>query len=234
MDNKCYVYLHKKPDTDEVFYVGKGTQKKRAYRNDGRNQHWHRVVKKYGKKVEIFKSELEENLAFYLERFLIKIYGKQLVNKTEGGEGTLGFKHTEQERKNRRDRKLGKPRPDMAGENSVFKKYPHLLNRMTGILNPMKNPVIAEKNAAAKRGRKNKRISDVQRGVPKPWQQGDKHWKATSIMCIETGKKFSYVNEAVNWLKSIGNTKATHTSLTKCCKELQKSAYGYTWKYIES
>lgn len=234
MSHNCYVYLHKKPSTGDVFYVGKGTQKKRAYRNDGRNPHWHRVVAKYGKEVEIFKSNLEENLAFYLERFLIKIYGKQLTNKTDGGEGTCGFKHSEQERANRRKRKLGKPRPDMAGENSVFKKYPHLLDRMTGNTNPMKNPVIAEKNAAAKRGKKNPLSSVAQKGIPKPWQQGINHWRAASIVCVETGTTFSYVKEAVFWLKSIGNKKAAHTPLTKCCKGLQKTAYGYTWKYAES
>ena len=231
----AYVYLHRKETDNEVFYVGKGSHKNRAYRNDGRNEHWHRVVNKYGKTVEIFKDNIEENLAFYLEKFLILVYGKEnLTNKTDGGEGACGFKHSKEECENRRLRKLGVSRQDVTGDRSIFNRYPYLLDRMYGNSNPMKSKEVAEKNAAAKRGKKYPKISEAQKGIPKPWNLGAKHFNAISVVCIETGTIFTYINEAIDWLVSLGKTKATHSPITKCCKGTQKSAYGYTWKYFES
>ena len=39
MNNVYYVYVHRRNDTNEVFYVGKG-KNRRAYSKTGRNQHW--------------------------------------------------------------------------------------------------------------------------------------------------------------------------------------------------
>lgn len=234
MPGPCYVYLHRRATNDEVFYVGKGTHPRRAYRHDSRNAHWYRVVAKHGLTVEVHRTDLEENFAFYLERFLIGVYGDQLVNKTSGGEGTIGFKHSDTECLNRRLRRLGKPRPDMAGENSVFCRYPQLLERLTGNNNPMKDPEIAAKNAAIRRGKPNKKVADAQRGVPKPWMHGEKHFNAKSVTCVETGHRFTYVNQAVCWLISIGKQKATHSPITQCCSGKRKSAYGFTWRFLST
>jgi hypothetical protein len=34
------VYIHMKPDTRDIFYVGIGNSKERAYRNEGRKSHF--------------------------------------------------------------------------------------------------------------------------------------------------------------------------------------------------
>lgn len=92
-----YVYLHKKPGTDEVFYVGKG-KLNRAYVTKARNKHWQNTVKKFGGfDIEIIKEGLTEQEAFELEAETVGKYGiENLVNKTLGGISTTGYKHTKE------------------------------------------------------------------------------------------------------------------------------------------
>lgn len=96
-----YTYAHKKPD-GSIFYIGQGSAKyKRAHSTRGRNRFWHNIVNKYGYEVEILaywdtsdqaKSHEIELIAYFKER------GINLVNMTDGGEGTVGFFPSEETR----------------------------------------------------------------------------------------------------------------------------------------
>lgn len=95
--NDFYVYIHYKASGLKTpFYVGKG-RKRRAYSTHHQNTHWHRTVKKYGRKVKFIAKNLSEEAAFVLERELIKKLGRSdlglgpLVNQTDGGEGTINI-----------------------------------------------------------------------------------------------------------------------------------------------
>ena len=91
------VYIHMKPETRDIFYVGIGNSKERAYRNEGRNTHWTRVFEKYGKLVDIIADDISLEEAKEMEKFLISSIGvKNLCNQTLGGEGAFGLKHTEE------------------------------------------------------------------------------------------------------------------------------------------
>ena len=100
---KAYVYTHTRLDTNEVFYVGIGTQDnyKRASRSHNRTNYWNNIVKKCGWKVDIVFDNLSWEDACKKEIELIKKYGRidlgtgTLVNLTDGGDGSLGFKHSE-------------------------------------------------------------------------------------------------------------------------------------------
>ncbi len=82
-----YVYLHRRADTGEVFYVGKGFGK-RAWKISTRSDWWKRIEAKHGRTVEIHADDLDENLAFELEAELIAKFGRtNLCNLTDGGEG---------------------------------------------------------------------------------------------------------------------------------------------------
>lgn len=82
-----YVYLHRRKDTDEVFYVGKGFGK-RAWKKTTRSEWWKRIEAKYGRTVEIYREDLSEFEAFVLEAELILKFGRDnLCNLTDGGEG---------------------------------------------------------------------------------------------------------------------------------------------------
>lgn len=94
-----YTYCHSKPD-GSIFYIGKGIED-RAWAKDNRNIHWHRTVKKYGYTVQILAKWRTEKEAFDHEKFLISCFKDmriKLVNMTNGGEGSGGYKWTEAQR----------------------------------------------------------------------------------------------------------------------------------------
>lgn len=99
------VYQHIRKDTNEVFYVGIGKTEKRAHTKQGRNLDWYKIVNLYEYFVEIIYTELTWELASQMEKYLVKEYGRNdldlggLVNKTNGGDGTIGYKHTIETRK---------------------------------------------------------------------------------------------------------------------------------------
>jgi hypothetical protein len=100
-DRSFYVYLHTRPDTGAVFYVGKG-KKRRAWNASPfhRNEHWQRIVSKAGGfSVSFQKQFLSEEEAFHLEIQTInalKASGVCLCNQTSGGEGTAGWIPTQE------------------------------------------------------------------------------------------------------------------------------------------
>lgn len=96
-----YVYLHLRESDGKPFYVGKGCGK-RAYHFSGRSQYWNRVKNKHGVEVKILFNNIEESLAFELEKEIITTLrndGYELCNLTDGGEGTKGIVVSEETRK---------------------------------------------------------------------------------------------------------------------------------------
>src|SRR5687767_7483720 len=90
-----FVYQHRKADSGEIFYVGKGTVRRRVYERaltkDGRSTRWANTVAKHGFLVEILASCQTDAEAQRLERLTIAEYGRNaLVNLTDGGEGSAG------------------------------------------------------------------------------------------------------------------------------------------------
>ena len=125
------VYEHLRNDTNEVFYVGIGVKKGRAFEKHKRNPHWYNIVKKAGYTVNIVYKDIEHDEAKQIEILLIEKYGRKdlglgnLVNMTDGGDGALGVIISEETRQKYRDRtyseetrhkmseaKKGKPRSE--------------------------------------------------------------------------------------------------------------------------
>ena len=90
------VYKHIRLDTNEVFYIGIGTKKRRAYSQYKRSKHWHSVVKKARHTVELLHEDIDWDTACQIEKELIKLHGRKdlglgtLVNMTDGGDGRFG------------------------------------------------------------------------------------------------------------------------------------------------
>lgn len=118
------VYLHRRKDTNEVFYVGIGQTEKRAYDVKSRkNKYWKRIVEKYGYIVEILLTNLSWVQACEKEKELIIEIGRSdlklgpLANMTDGGEGQnnpseetrkkLQYKKTEQHKELLRNYQIG-------------------------------------------------------------------------------------------------------------------------------
>lgn len=101
----CYLRVDGTP-----YYIGKGSGN-RAYAS-----HNHHKPPKDRSRIIIMEQNLTEVGAFALERRYIKWYGRKdndsgvLHNKTDGGEGVSGILISEEERKMRSIRSLGKPK----------------------------------------------------------------------------------------------------------------------------
>lgn len=95
MENKFYVYVHRRLDSGEPFYIGKGSGR-RAWSSCSRNSWWTNIVNKHGFDVEIVVDKLNEKSAFDLEKKLILLFKKlnyNISNLSEGGEGPSGYKY---------------------------------------------------------------------------------------------------------------------------------------------
>jgi len=96
------VYQHRRLDNGQVFYIGIGKTVKRAYtKSKARvNNYWHNIVNKVDFEVEILYDNISWDRAKDLEIWLIAEFGigrgSQLVNLTLGGDGVLGYKHTDE------------------------------------------------------------------------------------------------------------------------------------------
>lgn len=93
-----YTYAHRRKDSGQVFYIGKGSGQ-RAWVRTGRSQYWHRLAEKHGYDVQILAKWQTEEEALTHEVFLIECFQSlnvQLCNLTKGGEGANGLVHTEE------------------------------------------------------------------------------------------------------------------------------------------
>ena len=107
--NMAYVYLHRRLDNNEIFYIGigKNTDKsyKRAHLKARRNQLWKNIVCKTEYCIEILYDNITWEEACLMEKELIKKYGRRdlklgtLTNFTDGGDGNVNSIITEKTRK---------------------------------------------------------------------------------------------------------------------------------------
>ena len=153
---KYYTYAHYTEDTNELFYIGKGTQGKdnsfkRAFCSWRRNYLWDSVIKKHGGfTCEILATWETEKEAFDHEVLLISLFDKKLVNLTTGGEGVSGRVHSEEEKAKR------------AASLRGLKRTPLALQRMSAA--QKKNKVACATLAACREIQK-KQILCVDTGV---------------------------------------------------------------------
>lgn len=83
-----YVYFHRRRDTNDVFYIGKG-RGDRAHSALGRSFGWYRVACDAGRKVEYVKTGMSEADALALERDVIATLRKVGLNLVNVSSGTI-------------------------------------------------------------------------------------------------------------------------------------------------
>jgi hypothetical protein len=129
----AYVYKHIRKDTNEVFYVGIGKNKKRKNSKHSRSNHWHSIIKKTEYYSEVIEDDLSWECACEREIFWIKFYGRKdlnegkLVNKTNGGEGNFGLIFSEESKKkiseSLKGKKLSEEHKQKLSEAGKGRKY---------------------------------------------------------------------------------------------------------------
>lgn len=104
-----YVYGHYRKDNNELFYVGKGKDR-RAWSKKNRNKYWKNIVNKVGYEIRFFHINCTEIQAFELEVHIISQM-KPIANYTVGGEGGNTFvKKTKEEIKQIMDKRNFNPK----------------------------------------------------------------------------------------------------------------------------
>jgi hypothetical protein len=91
----AYVYEHIRKDTNQVFYIGIGSDNtfSRAFYTHNRNYLWNEVVEETDYEIKIIERDIDWETACSIEQALIKKYGRVyfgdgiLTNLTEGGDG---------------------------------------------------------------------------------------------------------------------------------------------------
>jgi hypothetical protein len=196
-----YVYEHWRLDRDECFYVGKG-RGNRAYSTKDRNRHHKAICAKisregFAMEVRMVATGLTEEEAFNLEKVRIKFWretGVDLVNITNGGEGTSGMRHTDEVKERLSAMNKGKP--------AAFKGRKHT-EETRAILSakaklrgfPKLTKEAQEKASAWHRGRKRPletcaKISASKKGKP-GWAKGKPSKLKGRVLSSETKEKMT-------------------------------------------
>ena len=201
INGKKYIGKHSTTDVYDG-YFGSGIAIKQA-------------INKYG--IDNFKKEIicycnnEEELK-EMEKYHIKKEGtfSKGYNLTLGGEGILGYKHTEDS-----IRKASDSRKRYYEENPEMReKISEMAKKRVGKLNPFYGRKLSQEHIDKLTVSRVKAIT----GVNNP--------SARSVICNETGVKYDLAQDAAT---AVGLKYST--TILKACKNIRKSAGGFTWRY---
>lgn len=181
-----YVYEHIRLDTNTVFYVGKG-KGRRCFEARRRNQHWKRVVAKAGGfDIRVVVDKIDEELAFLAEQELIlklKAQGASLTNLTDGGEGSSGYRHTDNARTKFSETMT-----------RTMETYKHIVReRQLGENNSAKKLGVGDKISKALRGRKLSSERKAKSSLPR-----GKNPKAVKVSL--DGKQFGCIKDMAEFI----------------------------------
>lgn len=228
--NNYYIYEYYIIDSGEVFYVGKGKNKrfKNLY---SRNKFFKDMYYSHNCDVRKVKIGLTEEEAFKEEIKLIKFYRDKfpqyrLTNQTDGGEGTSGWKpsiefrrkqsniHKEQWKDREFRDKMIKIRTDA---NGVYKSE-EFRNKISKLVKGENNPNY--NNHWTEDQKKKLRIKQKENDLYKD----ETNPNAKGVICVETGEIFDCIKFAMNKYKI-----KTHSSISIALKNKNRLAGNKHW-----
>lgn len=249
-EKKFYVYEHVRPDTGEVFYVGKGTKDRVRYITR-RGPHHKNIVAKLARsglspEVRIILETTDESEAFRVERDRIaywRLRGVKLANLTDGGEGASGLILSDETRAKIREatkRQFENEDSAMRHKEAQRRRWQRPEEREKARLNNMKqfsNPIARERAAEAqKRNWENpdyrqKRIDDGKKYYQNPdarKHQSEMHnHQKRPIICLNNGITYDSVIMAA---KELGLRTG---NISNVCKGRARHTGGYRFQYAD-
>lgn len=212
---KYYVYRHVRLDINIPFYIGIGTKYsdskkyyKRSQKKYARSNFWKNITNKTKYRIDIIFESDDYDEIKKKEIYFIKLYGRKdlgtgsLVNLTYGGDGTVGYKCTEQAKEKIRNANIGK-------------KYSQ-----------------ETKNKVAECSRETWRIRKESLGAEgynKYIKNIDNNRKIKVKQFTLEGKyikTFNSITEAIKEFKVISTA-----NISACCNGKRPSAYKFIWRY---
>jgi predicted GIY-YIG superfamily endonuclease len=255
-----YLYYHRNPTTQKIFYVGIGTNKRAWDFTSGRNSHYKNYIKKYGEPVvDIVKENITKEEACSLEIELITKYGRKgielngiLLNKSIGGEIiALGNRFTEEQKQKIVQAKTGQKYNILKGRIHGSKGKP----KPDGFM----SDEMKEKISKGNKGKKHSKVHS-NKGIPISEETKQKISKANSkpkppgfgnliksridhkLIGEKNSKPVLQLDKQNNLIQEFKSVKdaleyfgksINNSCITACLKERQKTAFDYIWKYKE-
>lgn len=211
--NEFYVYMYRRNDTNDVFYIGKG-KGYRAEMINGHNDHCVKIANKHGFTIEYVQKNMSEDDAFELEKKLIDEYVNRrgysieiegmrdrnnphsLCNHTMGGEGNAGFRWDDEHKESFRQQIIERNavyNPLMSRESIEKAKQTRKKQAERGELY-IQSPEFREFQAGRMRGDDNPAKTKEARAKisanASTWQRGGRNNQAVGAMCLDNGKIF--------------------------------------------
>lgn len=204
MDNErlYYVYIWYVTETNEVFYVGKG--KDRRYKQvSGRNKFFTDMHTSHNCNVKKIYENLTESEAFQKEQETIKWYREntdfRLTNQTDGGEGSTGWVAPEEFKKKQSDIHRAQWQDEDFREKMIAIRADEN--------GPYKSKEFREKIAQLVQGDNNPNYGNYWTEEMKQHlsetrktnglSANENNPKATRVICIETGEVFDCIKFAM-------------------------------------
>ena len=226
--NNYYIYFHKNPSTNQIFYIGLGShilyQKyKRAENIKQRNQHWKNYINKHGNPIiEIIHDNLTQKEACELEIKYINMFGRKhyeyngiLVNESLGGEGGKQGIIVSKETKIKQSLKLkGISKPKGFGDKIRNNRDHKAAGQKASLSNQKHYTSGSDRNQKISQKLKGRKVD----------------WTGDNIIQLDLNgnfiKEWPSIRQA--GLEIAGTNGET---IRKCLKGLQKTACGFKWKY---
>ena len=232
------VYQHIRKDTNEIFYVGIGKNKKRATAKTSRNYWWHNIVSKYGYTVEIIHDGLTEDAAKQYETYYIKKLGRkdlglgELVNLTDGGEGRKNYIFTDNSRN-----AMSQIHTSISGRKIfIYEIYGNNVlffnSKRVACKELMKMGLLTQRKALTH----NTFIHDGEYLISNVEITQDEKYEIVKqsqqvkLKVIQLDKEFNIVNEFESTRDAMDKFGTTVSAVLNPSK-IHKSAYGYYWIY---
>lgn len=235
MSKSWTIYRHISPSGK--VYIGI-TSKRNPSNRWGRNGYnyrssvlFYKAIQKYGWdniKHEILFTNLSEDRVKSLEVNLIRHYKNLRLsyNITEGGQGTVGLRKTEREKKNLRRLHTGKK----LSEETKKKMSESRKGRPGTMLGKKHSEETKKKMSVSRSGSNNPIFGRIRTEEEKvTYRLSQKTRKMVAKIDPETGETLSVYN-SVNEAGNINGCSCSHIS--ECCKGKSKLFKGYKWIFI--